>query len=336
MRCQRCGKPISPLRQLTDREFCSDQHRKRGALASASSDLRDFDANEDLGWHRDDSQKRNGGKMATSLALVMLLMVAGLVAARLYLPEGRVGGVSPLAGALPDASPMDLGEGRGIPPSDGPSARVMNWLEDHMPGAQPVRARSNFARGFDSWTTELRASGRPAAWAVRAGAAHPGSLRLWKPTLRSRDYDLRFLGEIQRRSLNWTYRAADPENYYATKLSLGKPGKENSALLTRLVVQGARTISRVELPMPVTLYPDRPYHVTVAVRGSHFLTLLDGHIIDDWSDATLGAGGVGFFSDPGEASSIHWVDFRERKGLLSKFFTTALLVPAPLLFDPLP
>lgn len=336
MRCQRCGKPISPLRQLTDRNFCSDEHRKRGPLASASA-LRDYDTTDDLGWQKDESKSRAGGKMATSLALVMLLMVAGLVAARLYLPEGRVGGISPLAMALPDASPMLNGDGnRGVPPGDGPSVRLMNWIEDRLPGDKPIRTRSEFAKGFDTWTTELRTTGRSVAWSARGGAAQPGTLRLWKPTLHSRDYDLRFLGEIERRSMNWTYRATDSENYYATKLTIGKPGTEQTAKLTRMVVHGARTISKLELPMPVTLYTDRPYHVTVAVRGNHFLTLLDGHIIDDWSDNTLAAGGVGFFSDAGESSTIHWVDFRERKGLLSKFFTTALLMPAPMVFDPLP
>jgi hypothetical protein len=293
--------------------------------------LRDFDTTEDLGWQRDDSQKKHGGKMASSLALVMLLMVAVLVAARLYLPEGRVGGISPLAGALPDASPMERGAVRGMPPEDGPSARVMSWLEDRLPGSKPVRARSDFGKGFDSWTTELRAASRSTGWNLRNGAAQPGSLRLWKPTLRSRDYDLRFLGEIHRKSMNWTYRATDAENYYATKLTIGRPGSEQGSLLTRLVVHGSKTIARVELPMPVTLYTDRPYHVTVAVRGNHFLTLLDGHIIDDWSDNTLAAGGVGFYSEPGESSAIHWVDFRERKGVLSKFFTTALLMPTAML-----
>lgn len=329
MRCQRCGKPISPLRQLTDREFCSDEHRRRGPLASASA-LHGFDSFDDPGWQSDDSQKRGGGKMATSLALVMLLMVAGLVAARLYLPEGRVGGISPLAGALPDASPLTRDNRRGVPPEDGLSVRVMGWLENQLPGSHPVRARSDFGRGIEGWTTELRATGRALAWTVKDGAARPGSLRLWKPTLQSRDYDLRFLGEIERRSMNWTYRASSAENYYATKLSIGRGNSDQGSMLTRIIVHGSKTISRVEMPMPVTLYPQRPYHVTVAVRGNHYLTLLDGHIIDDWSDNTFAAGGVGFFSEPGEASAIHWVDFRERKGFLAKFFTTALLVPAPV------
>lgn len=335
MRCQRCGKPISPLRQLTDRQFCSDEHRKRGPLASASA-LRDHDEYVDDAWLESDRPKAHSGKMAASMALVMLLMVGGLVAARLWLPEGRVGGVSPLAGALPDASPLETTAQVGVPPADGPSARLMNWLEDRLPGEAPIRAKSNFTKGIDQWTTEIRAIGRSAGWSFRDGVAHPGSLRLWKPTLLSRDYDLRFLGEIERRSMNWSFRAADTENYYATKLSLGRAGDNATATLTRLVVVGSKTVSKIEMPMPVVLHTERPYHVTVAVRGDHFLTLLDGHIIDDWSDSKLAAGGIGFFSDPGESSAIHWVDFRERKGLLSKFLTTAFLLPPTVMLDAMP
>jgi hypothetical protein len=264
--------------------------------------------------------------MATSLALVMLLMVGGLVAARIWLPEGRVGGVSPLAGALADISPMQAGSGRGMPPEDGLSARAMNWIEDRLPGGRPVRVRSDFGRGFSQWTGELAAAGRAAAWQIQDGVARPGALRLWKPTMGSSDYDLRFLGEIERRSMNWAFRAQDSQNYYSTKLSITKHGNTESALLTRLVVQHAKTVAKVELPMPVILHTKRPYQVTVAVRGNRFLTLLDGHIIDEWADTTIPSGGVGFYSDAGESAAIHWVDFRERKGFLAQFFTTALLL----------
>lgn len=331
MRCQRCGKPITPLRQLTDREFCCEEHRKRGPLASASA-FRDHDA-EDILWLEEGNaeKKKANGKMATSLALVMLLIVGGLVAARMWMPESAVGGISPLAASLHDTSPA-VG-GPGAPPADGPSAQFMNWLEDRLPGEKPVRVRSEFGRGLTAWTGELRRGSRLPAWSIRDGVARPGALRLWKPTLRSRDYDLRFLGEIDRKAMSWTFRSTDSDNYYATRLSIGRPGDPNGSVLTRIIVQGAKTVARVELPMPVHLHPKRPYQLTVSVRGDSFLTLLDGSIIDDWTDRTFGAGGIGFYSEPGESASLHWVDFRERKGLLAKFLTTAFFFPPGMPVD---
>ena len=53
--------------------------------------------------------------------------------------------------------------------------------------------------------------------------------------------------------------------------------------------------------------------------------------MDDWRDGRLKKGGVGFFSDAGEVAAITEVEFRERKGLLSRIFATFFYMPSGLM-----
>lgn len=325
MRCQRCGKAISPLRQLTDREFCSENCRKRGARASASM-MRDLEFEEDPFWESTNMgpRKQHTNKSNnTALAGLVLGILAAMVGFRMMSPDSSAGGPSPLAGAAPITSPIAGDERASRRP--GVANTWASWLQSHLPGEQPLQVKSDFRSRLSEWT------GGGSGWSWNGGAVVPGKLRLWRPTLNSKDYDLQFRASIERKGMGWAFRARDTDNYYATKILLPGAGDGASGTILRYGVMNSWTFDRTELPLPITLQRDRRYNITAMVRGNKFVTLIDGRVVDEWSDARLKSGGVGFFSDEGDASAIEWADFREQKGWLSRWLSASLFIPPNLM-----
>lgn len=327
MRCQRCGKPISPLRQLTDREFCCEGCRKRGPRASASM-MRDLEFEEDPFWESTPSglpkQPQQSKSSNTALAGAVFGVLAAMLGLRVMFPDSNSGGPSPLATAAPTTLPS-AGNDRDLARRSSFSNSWASWLQSHMPGEQPLQVKSDFRSRLSEWT------GGAGGWSWNGNAVTPGKLRLWKPTLSSKDYDLQFRASIERKGMGWAFRARDTDNYYATKILLSRPGEISGASIVRYGVMNSWTFDRMELPLPVALQRDRRYNITAMVRGNRFTTLIDGHVVDEWSDSKLRSGGVGFFSDEGDSSAIEWADFREQKGWLSRWLSASLFIPPNLM-----
>jgi len=319
MRCQRCGKEISPLRQLTDREFCGESCRKRGARASAS-ELRDLEYHEDPFWQAQHGQSQKNQKASnTALAAVVLGIIAVLVGARIWLPDGPTGGNSPLATTAPSTLPS-------IGDDDRDAIRLNRgsrwaWLQNVLPGERPLRMKSDFSAKLTDWV------GTGQDWSVRNGVLQPGKLRLWKPTVTAKDYQLQFRAGIEKKALGWAFRAAGTDSYYASKILLTKPGEVSGASILHYGMDRSQSFGRSELPLPVALQKDKRYLITLLVDGNRFTTLIDGHVVDEWSDNRLKSGGVGFFTDDGEQAAVDWADFRETKGWLSRFLAATWLLP---------
>lgn len=326
MRCQRCGKAISPLRQLTDSEFCSEGCRKRGPRASASM-MRDLEFEEDPFWesthsgaHKQPTHKSSN----TALAGIVFGVLAAMAGLRMMYPDSNAGGPSPLASAAPITSPSSADD-HTLDRRTGMTSTWAGWLQSHLPGEQPLRVRSDFRSRLSEWT------GGASGWSWSGKAVVPGKLRLWRPTLSSKDYELQFRASIERKGMGWAFRARDTDNYYATKILLAGPGEGSGASILRYGVMNSWTFDRTELPLPVQLQRDRRYNITAMVRGDRFTTLIDGHVVDEWSDSRLKSGGVGFFADEGDSSAIEWADFREQKGWLSRWLSASLFIPPYLM-----
>jgi hypothetical protein len=315
MRCQRCGNQIGPLRLLSDREFCCPEHRSRGAMPTASA-MRDLESECDPLWLEEGGQPKKGEPHSASGAagILIVLSVALLVASRLA-PESAPAKPAP-------ASPPPAGYSIS-PPEPG---AVVAFLERFLPGEVPVRASDDFLAGLAAWTGPAE---KAPTWTGGDGTIRPGGLKLWQPTLHAADYDFHFLGQIEKRAISWAFRARDTQNYYAAKLLLFQSGQHSGVSLVRYAVLGAKQLDRVQLPLPITMFRERPYQITVAVRGGRFSTLIDGHLIDEWHDARLASGGVGLFAEPGESSAIHWVRFAEHKGWATRLFASFLLFAPP-------
>jgi hypothetical protein len=75
---------------------------------------------------------------------------------------------------------------------------------------------------------------------------------------------------------------------------------------------------KMHLPLPFAAPGRRMFWVRQEIRGVDFTTYVDGRLVDTWSDPTLGRGGIGFFSDSGEAAYIRSVQVTENNDILGK------------------
>ncbi len=186
--------------------------------------------------------------------------------------------------------------------------------------------REDFRSGIGNWEGLRSAS---SDWASDSGQVRPASLRLWKPSTSMSNYEMEFMGQIERKSMDWAFRASDTKNYYATKLIITRPGPLPNAGLIRFIVLDGRERERVELPLPLTLERNTDYRVRVSVRGTRFLTSVNGQLVSSWTDSRLSRGGVGFFSEDGEAALLKWVSVSERDSFLGRIVSHFSLISFP-------
>jgi hypothetical protein len=176
-----------------------------------------------------------------------------------------------------------------------------------------IELDESFGSGLDQWM------GLPGDWSRDpAGFVRVGSLALLRPSLSMADYRLEFLGQVGRRSLGWVFRAPDLKNYYASRIVLAKPGPLPSLALERYGVTDGREGPRVRTPLRLRGRENSAYKVVLQVRGNDFTTLIDGQVVDFWSDDRLKVGGVGFFSDPQDPGALFWVRVSHQDDLLGR------------------
>lgn len=186
-------------------------------------------------------------------------------------------------------------------------------LHDSVRQRAAVVLEEDFSSGLARWTDGASGWSRDAG-----GSVHVGGLALLAPSLRMKDYRVEFMGVIERQSLSWVFRAQDPQNYYAMKIAVVKPGPLPTMGLVRYEVIGGKEGQRVQMPLRIMLHNNAPFRVRVAVSGSDFTTLINGQLVDFWGDDRLKAGGAGFFSEPGDRARLYWVKIAHQDDMLGK------------------
>jgi hypothetical protein len=312
MGCLYCRKNISPLRKLKDPHFCTDEHRKKFASKSAralreAEDLYGFGSNINVPKPEEKPDRKAGFGGTIFVGAAVAVLFIGLSQMSTNSPAAKA--ISP----LPD-NPHNNGGGFG--------QAIGNLIQSQTSGT----LREDFHSGFSNWDG-LKSIGSD--WSVQAGQVRPASLRLWKPSTSLSNYELEFQGQIDRKSMDWAFRAADLHNYYATKLVITHPGPLPNAGLVRFIVLDGRERERVELPLPLTLESGVDYRVRVSVRGNRFLTSVNGQLISSWMDTRISRGGVGFFSEDGESSVVKWVSLSERDSFLARIASHFSLITFP-------
>jgi len=317
MKCFYCRKTIGPLRRLTDSQFCSADHRKK-ARASSARFARDNSytyGDEDVWPEMHESSERKSRLVSNqrTQAGVVFAIAVSLVFVLVF---SWVSGPAPirnaattnLFGALEDKS-TGLGQA----------------LRSSIPSRGAVRLQDDFRTGLEGW---LPSSGRALDWKVESGIVHPGKLALWKPSLNLVNYRMDFQGQIEKKSMAWAFRATDLKNYYATKITLRKAGRQPAADIVRYAVMNGKELERVQLPLPMVVRDDMLYRVQVNIKGDRFSTMINGQLVDTWADKRIPSGGVGFFADKGEVAALHWVKVSEEsQSLLGRIFALGFFMP---------
>lgn len=190
------------------------------------------------------------------------------------------------------------------PPS--PLSSPVAWVKVKAAQRAAVQVGDTFASGMEAWGAKAK-SFAPGWSRNTDGYVHPGQLALFQPTLHFTDYRMEFFGQIESKSLSWVVRGKDPKNYYAMKFNVVQPGLRPIISMVHYPVVDGRAGQKVEMPLSVMVHNDTPYHVAVDVKGSHFVASIEGQEVDEWTDDSLMAGGVGFFSEAGARARIYWM-----------------------------
>jgi hypothetical protein len=166
-------------------------------------------------------------------------------------------------------------------------------------------AQSGMEVGSAGWISE---------WASdAAGSARGRQLSLYRPSVSMSDYNLVFLGRIERRSLGWVFRATDSSNYYAAKVEAAQPGTARLAITRFAVINGVEG-PHFQRPLPFVPQPGEMLRVRLEAHGPRFTISIQNHVVEDWEDEQLKAGAVGFLNERGERGQIGSIQISFPKG----------------------
>jgi general secretion pathway protein A len=189
-----------------------------------------------------------------------------------------------------------------------------------------VALDEDFRAGLSNWTNH---GGSPPPWTSDAsGFVRPGALALYRPALGMDDYQMQFLGTIDKKGLSWVARAADFNNYYAIRLTVLKPGPLPSIGVTRYAMIHGIPQKQVTIPLLMSAREDTVYRVQLNVQGDHFALSIQDQPVDSWSEPRLGRGGIGFFSEKDAGSRIASLHVRGHYDMLGRL--CAFLMPSSI------
>jgi hypothetical protein len=179
-----------------------------------------------------------------------------------------------------------------------------------------VALDEDFRSGLDDWASRDDAT---AEWSFDStGFVRPGPLALYRPSLNLSDYQMQFLGVIDKQALSWVARAADYDNFYVMKLQVLKSGPLPTIGVVRYAVVNGKADSRVDTIAAIDARADMLYRVRLDVRGDDFALSVQGQMVDSWSEPRLRRGGIGFFSARGEESRLRWVQVTHQYDMLGR------------------
>ena len=259
--------------------------------------------------------------IAASVTVAMALWVGGSAAkfgkdllsqSASEIPAPSPKGSDP-AGALEVASTL-APTGR---PEPSALRHPVDWVMSAAARRATTQLAESFGGGMAAWS--ITSNGWAPGWSRSPdGYVHPGQLALFQPSLDYADYRMDFFGEIEKNSMSWVIRGKDTQNYYAMKMNILRPGLRPVLSMVHYPVVHGKQGHKVELPLSVMIHNGMPYHVSVEVRGDHYTAAIEGEEVDSWSDDTLLAGGVGFFSETGDRARIYWMKVSQNDDWLGR------------------
>ncbi|HTM48987.1 MAG TPA: hypothetical protein VL285_09915 [Bryobacteraceae bacterium] len=159
--------------------------------------------------------------------------------------------------------------------------------------------------------TEMGSAGWITEWASDStGSARGRQISIYRPSVAMSDYRLEFSGLIERKSLGWVFRAGDSKNYYVGKLESIPPGMA----ITRFAVIRGVEGPHIQRMLPIAAAPGTRLKVRLDATGSRFTVYVQNQLVEDWEDARLKTGGVGFLNERTEQGQVASVQISFPKG----------------------
>ncbi len=162
-------------------------------------------------------------------------------------------------------------------------------------GAGTLVTGSPLPVGDAGWITD---------WGSDPGVRRTRQISILRSSQTLTDYRIEMQGQIETKAIGWVFRAADPKNFYVTKLEIVKPGLQPTVALVRFAVINGEEQAHAQLPLPMKVRRDTMYKIRFDAVGSSFTTYVQDEKIDQWTDDHVKTGGVGLYSERGEVATL--------------------------------
>jgi hypothetical protein len=162
-------------------------------------------------------------------------------------------------------------------------------------GPGTVIAGSALPAGDAGWITD---------WGAEPGVRRTRQISVLRSSQTLTDYRIEMQGQIESKAIGWIFRAADPKNFYVTKLEIVKPGLEPTVAVVRFAMVNGEEGPHAQLPLPMKVRRDTMFKIRFDAVGSHFTTYVLDQKVDDWTDEQVKTGGVGLYSERGEVAAL--------------------------------
>ncbi|MGA3201603.1 MAG: hypothetical protein ABSF12_03800 [Bryobacteraceae bacterium] len=141
-------------------------------------------------------------------------------------------------------------------------------------------------------------------WGADPGVRRTRQISILGSSQTLTDYRIEMQGQIETKAIGWVFRAADPRNFYVTKLEIVKPGLEPTVALVRFAVVNGEEQAHAQIPLPMKVRRDTMYKIRFDAVGDRFTTYVQDEKVDEWTDDQVKTGGVGLYSERGEVATL--------------------------------
>jgi hypothetical protein len=162
-------------------------------------------------------------------------------------------------------------------------------------GTPTIVAGSSLPAGEAGWITD---------WGATPGVRRTRQISILRSSQTLTDYRIEMQGQIESKAIGWVFRAADPKNFYVTKIEIVKPGLEPTVALIRYAIINGEEQAHAQLPLAIKARLDTMYKIRFDAVGDHFTTYVQDEKVDDWFDDHVKTGGVGFYRESGEDATL--------------------------------
>jgi hypothetical protein len=150
-------------------------------------------------------------------------------------------------------------------------------------------------------------------WGGDPAKTNGRAISLFRESAQHVNYRIEFEGQIENKAFGWVFRAKDPQNYYAYKVEVVKPGLQALVALARFsVVDGVESQKHYTL-LEKPVRPGTSFSIRMDARGSEFKTWINDQLIETWQDKKINSGGVGLFNEKDERAQVRKVQIFEMR-----------------------
>ena len=203
-----------------------------------------------------------------------------------------------------------------LKPSRGSKPDTWDNFRHKIADRAEVDLFDDFRAGLDSWESDESLA---STWSYDTnGFVNPGTLSVLTPSKHLTDYVVDALAQVENKGLGLAFRASGPRSYQAVKLLSDGAGPMPGMQVERYAVIAGKASQPSRIHCPARFRKDTLYNIHLEVSGDSFALYIQGQLIDSWSDARLGSGGVGFFCAKGERARVAWVRVSHHADTLGK------------------